>query len=83
MKFLSLTCAESARLLSDAHESPLPLTARTGLRLHLALCRQCRRYRRQLELIHAALAGFPTHIEEKRLSVEARHRIIPRLGGLV
>ena len=44
-------CLESARLLSERHDHPLPLGKRIGLRLHLAICSICRAYRTQIETV--------------------------------
>jgi hypothetical protein len=41
-----LTCRESARLLSEDLDRPLSRAERMALRLHLALCRKCRRFAR-------------------------------------
>jgi hypothetical protein len=46
-----MQCLESARLLSERHDHPLPLGKRMGLRLHLFICSICRAYRTQLEAV--------------------------------
>jgi len=80
MSLLSQSCAQATRLLSDSQESPLPVTARIGLRLHVAICRQCRRYGRQLRLIRAAFADFPEHlVPAEPLPKEWRRRIVREL----
>ena len=45
---LSLSCDRATYYLSKAQEAPLTRTERCALRLHLCLCRGCRRYQRQL-----------------------------------
>jgi hypothetical protein len=55
---------------------------RVGLRLHLALCRWCRRYGRQLKFLRSAARQCEEHEEaqvSQRLSPEARERIRQRL----
>jgi hypothetical protein len=44
-------CLESARLLSERHDHPLPPAQRIGLRLHLLICSVCKTYRKQLDAI--------------------------------
>jgi hypothetical protein len=46
-----MQCLESARLLSERHDHPLPLAKRIGLRLHLLICSICRAYRTQIEAV--------------------------------
>ena len=48
IRHLNLNCREATRLMSEAHERRLTRWERVGLRIHLGLCRYCRRYRRQL-----------------------------------
>ena len=43
-----MRCLESARLLSERRDRPLPLRKRVGLRVHLLLCALCRTYQSQL-----------------------------------
>jgi hypothetical protein len=46
-----MQCLESARLLSERHDHPLPLAQRIGLRLHLLICSVCKTYRKQLDAV--------------------------------
>ena len=52
---LSLSCRDSARLLSEGLERPLSRMERAGLRVHLLLCWRCRRFRRALRLLREAV----------------------------
>ena len=82
---LTLVCDESSHLLSDSLDRPLTWVERLALRLHLLICRNCRRFRRQIDFIHAAMhyaAGG--HADQSppvppssivSLSPEARRRI--------
>ena len=60
-----MRCLESARLLSERHDHPLPPGKRIGLRLHLALCSICRAYHTQIEAVcsiaHQAGASPSSH----------------------
>lgn len=61
---LYLNCREAAELLSLERELALGLVTRSALRLHLLICRSCRRYRKQLHWLnrfgdHANTAELP------------------------
>ncbi|MBI2821952.1 MAG: zf-HC2 domain-containing protein [Acidobacteria bacterium] len=43
-----LRCKEATRLISRSMDQPLFWRERLALRLHLAMCRLCRRYQTQL-----------------------------------
>jgi hypothetical protein len=59
-----LSCKEAARLLSEAQDRPMSAGERWGLRLHLAFCRGCRAYRRQIDFIRQACRGFAARLRE-------------------
>jgi len=50
---LSPTCREAARLQSEALDRPLAFHQRIGLRVHLLLCKWCRRYGGQLRFLRS------------------------------
>jgi hypothetical protein len=52
-----MRCLESARLISERRDHPLPLGKQLGLRLHLLLCALCRTYEKQI----TALCGIAHH----------------------
>jgi len=79
MSLLSQSCAEATRFLSDSYDSKLSLSARVGLRLHLAICRQCRRYNRHLHLLRSAFKKYPDNIPAEHLPEHSRRRIIEEL----
>jgi hypothetical protein len=51
---LSLNCQEAVRAQSEQLDHPLPRLTRIGLRLHLLLCKWCRRYGKQIRWLHQA-----------------------------
>jgi len=85
LKVLSPCCRDAARLLSESMDRRLPLPERVGLRIHLVLCRLCRRYGRQLVFLRRLVDAFstitetPTTPAASELSPEARGRIRERL----
>jgi hypothetical protein len=79
---LSLNCREASRAQSDALEAPLPPAKRVGLWIHLLLCKWCRRYGRQLRLLHCAAHEHAAQLAEtgpEKLPADARARIKQRL----
>jgi len=82
---LSPTCREASKLQSEALDHPLPPLRRMGLRLHLLICKWCRRYGRQIRFLRQ---GAGEHSEEltqavpQQLSSDARARIKQRLQGI-
>ena len=49
-----LTCREVTQLVGSDNVRVAPLRIRMAVRLHLAMCRHCRRYRRELQAIAVA-----------------------------
>ena len=83
---LSPSCREASRLQSEALDHPLPFRRRLGLRIHLLLCKWCRRYGKQVGFLHKTVHDHPeemTHCVPQKLSAEARERIKRRMqsGG--
>ena len=61
----------------------LPPLKLIGLRIHLLLCRWCRRYRKQIRFLRRAAHEHPeelTQAEPRALSSEARERLKRSLG---
>jgi len=74
---LSPNCREVSRLQSEALDHSLSAPKRTGMRMHLLLCRWCRRYGKQIHFLHEAVRGHPDEVNElpqQTLSPEARER---------
>lgn len=53
-----LSCKDTTKLLSQSLDAELSLPQRLALRLHLAICRNCRNFREHLALIHEACRRF-------------------------
>jgi hypothetical protein len=78
LRTLSPTCRDATRLQSGALDHPLSLPKRIGLRLHLFLCRWCRRYGQQIRFLRQAAHEHPdevNHATPQTLSPEARARL--------
>ena len=75
---ISPNCKEAVRLQSEALDHQLPGLERLGLRLHLVLCKWCRRYGKQIRLLHDATHEHPEELADaapQKLSRAARERI--------
>jgi hypothetical protein len=80
---LSPDCRRAARLQSDALDRKLSLLQRVGLRVHLLLCKWCRRYGKHLGLLRTACHKCTEEDHDphpQNLSPEARERIKSRLA---
>ena len=78
------TCRQVSRLQSDALDQPLSLPKRFGLRLHLLVCKWCRRYGKQIRFLHEAVHEHPDELSQaapRTLSPEARERLKNSLRG--
>jgi hypothetical protein len=80
-----LTCQDASRLVSEGQERPLRFGERWGLRLHLWICVNCRRFERQIHSLRRALRKLARHAETDTqgpdLTPEARERIRSALSG--
>jgi hypothetical protein len=82
---LSPGCKQAVRLQSAALDSKLPFRQRLGLKIHLLLCKWCRRYGKQIGFLRTAARE---RCEEEKvlppqtLSPEARERIKQKLQGM-
>jgi hypothetical protein len=78
-----LTCKDASRLQSQSQDRTLRLAERLALRLHLLVCDNCRRFKRQLELIRQACQRIG-EVEDVRadqaLTPEAKKRILEKLA---
>lgn len=79
---LSPTCREATRLQSQSLERALTLRERVGLRIHLALCRWCKRYGIQIRFLRSVAQRQSEQSETlpaQSLSPEAAERMKVRL----
>ena len=70
------TCRDATKLASRAMDERLPLSNRMALRLHLAICKNCARFNRQLqEMRRLFREGTVASDGAAGLAPEARRRI--------
>ena len=78
LRTISPSCREASRLQSEALDHALSPLQRLGLRLHLVLCKWCRRYGRQLRFLRGAAHEQQDKVaeaESQTLSPDARERL--------
>jgi len=70
------TCQEVSHLSSQALDESLPWRKRLGLRIHLLMCKWCRRYDGQLKFMRNVAHDHALQdIGQAKLNSEARQRI--------
>lgn len=82
LKALTPSCREAARLQSQQMDLSLGLAQRIGLRIHLLLCKWCRRYGIHIRFLRAA-SRQSAEEQEKNLPgmpTETRNRIQRKLS---
>ncbi|MDZ7595469.1 MAG: zf-HC2 domain-containing protein [Thiobacillus sp.] len=79
-----LTCKDASHLVSHGQDRALSFRERWGLRVHLWMCDNCRRFERQIALMRRLLRQSDQRDEaeaaEQALSAEARERISQALA---
>jgi len=75
-----LSCKDISHLVSESEDRALTRWENLGVALHLLICRNCRRFSRQMNVLRQALRHFDTGMEKLQddtdaLSAEAKDRI--------
>lgn len=71
-------CSDVSQLMSKGMDSDLTARQKLTLRVHLALCGLCRRYNKQIHLLHSASEHYADpkkNDESGGLSDEAKERL--------
>ena len=78
-------CSEVTKLISRSMDQDLPLRQKIGVRIHLAMCKYCSMYKKQLELIRKfikdAIEAEIVPAPPLTLSPQARERMKQRLSS--
>ena len=77
-----ITCHDVSTLVSTGGLSDAPLVRRLGVRMHLAMCRHCRAFRRQIEAI-ARAARAAGLMFERECPEDFETRMVERLRSHV
>ena len=78
LRTISPNCREASRLQSEALDHALSPMQQLGLRLHLVLCKWCRRYGKQLRFLRGAAHEHQDQVADaapQTLSPTARERL--------
>jgi Putative zinc-finger len=62
---LRRTCRETTLLMSTRQDRELPLVERIALRLHLAACRACPTFDRQMRLMDHAMGRWRAYVQRE------------------
>ena len=63
MKFLRRTCKEATALMVAREDRALPWLERLALRMHLAACRACPKFERQMLTMRYAMRQWRNYTE--------------------
>lgn len=65
---MMLSCREVSHLVSQGLDRKLGFGERVAMRLHLAICRGCANFSRQMEFLRQAAQGLgaPEDVDERR-----------------
>lgn len=72
------SCRDISQLFSDGLDRNLPLRQRLSIRLHVSMCGFCRRYEKQLHLLHEGVGHYAdpeANVVEKSLSPAAKEKL--------
>ncbi len=72
------SCRDVSQLISEGMDRHLPLRKRLSLRLHVSMCKYCRRYEKQLHYLHEGVDHYADpekNTVEKSLPPAARERL--------
>jgi hypothetical protein len=78
MARLMPSCKETAALISENMDRPLPWRKRFSIRIHVMMCSLCRRYEKQLRLLRKGARHYAEPDENtiaESLSPQARERL--------
>ena len=71
-------CRDISQLSSDGMDRNLPLRKRLSIRLHVSMCKFCRRYEKQLHLLREGVGHYAdpeANVVEKSLSPAAKEKL--------
>lgn len=74
-----LKCKQASQLISQGLDKKLSGRERFGLKMHLLMCRYCRRFSQQLHKLNVVISSMKKNIENDediKLSPEAKDRIV-------
>lgn len=74
-----ISCEEAAKLISESMDHAIPFWERISLKIHLAMCKVCPTYMRQLHLLRKLIKNWGSNailfFSDKGLSPESKAKI--------
>jgi hypothetical protein len=78
MKFYMLSCKQASQIISQSLDRPLTMRERFALKLHLLVCKYCKRFSQHLQTLRVALKRMTSSIENNdtiEMPLAAKKRI--------
>jgi predicted anti-sigma-YlaC factor YlaD len=83
MKKLMISCEKASMLISKSQDQDLTFQEKVNLQMHLAGCKFCRRYKKDVDFLTEKLTSYRQITEEQkkqlRLTPEQKERIKEKL----
>jgi hypothetical protein len=73
-----LSCRQASQLISQSLDRPLTLRERFALKLHLTICKYCKRFGQQIQTLRLAVTKMVSAVENDNtieMPSEAKKRI--------
>ena len=77
-----LSCKQTSQLISQSLDRPLMMRERFALKLHLLICKYCKRFSQQVQTLHVAIKTMVSSIESNN-SIEMPSVAKKRIADLV
>ena len=77
-----LSCRQASQLISQSLDRPLMLRERFALKLHLLICKFCKRFSQQMQTLHGAIKTMVSAIENNN-AIEMPSATKKRIADLV
>ena len=79
-----LSCKQASQIISQSLDRPLMMRERFALKLHLLICKYCKRFSQQLQTLRVAIKTMVSSIESNNsieMPLAAKKRIADRVDA--
>ncbi len=77
-----LSCKQASKIISQSLDKPLTMRERFALKLHLIICKYCKRFSQQVQTLRVALKQMISSIENNN-TIELPSAAKNRIAALV
>ena len=77
-----LSCKQASQIISQSLDKPLTMRERFALKLHLTICKYCKRFSQQVQTLRVALKQMISSIENNN-TIELPSAAKNRIAALV